>query len=399
MAKTSQKQVAAARTRSRRKGTAPEQVRQTKKQIALGRKQARQNRIIWLSLSALALVILGVLGFGLTKEFLLKPGQPVAVVDGTKIRADDYQALLTYRRYSLHRNIADLQAALQSVDTSQDSSDFIVQFYQQQLQQMESALSTISDTTLDEMIDNVLVQEKAQELGITVTDADVQATINDQLQQAAAQSATTPITGTEDVPTPTPVPQEQIDQTYQNALTSMMLSDKEFRNIVKDGLYQTRVQEALATEVVTTGLIVHAQMIQTDTQEVALQALQRIENGEDFATVAQEVSGDTQTKDKGGDLGWVATGQLSSLYGQPMEDLVFSLGVGEAGTVESNGKFYVVQVLDRNENGPLPSEVVTQRQNSALQDWLQERKASPDVQIERMLTPDQIPPDPFSTVG
>jgi hypothetical protein len=41
--------------------------------------------------------------------------------------------------------------------------------------------------------------------------------------------------------------------------------------------------------------------------------------------------------------------------------------------------------------------VVSQRQCSALQDWLDERKASPDATIERLLQPDQIPPDPFAT--
>jgi hypothetical protein len=92
----------------------------------------------------------------------------------------------------------------------------------------------------------------------------------------------------------------------------------------------------------------------------------------------------------------VTVGQLSSRYGQALEDFVFASDVGTVGVVESDGMFYVVLVSDRDENGPLPAEVLSSRQNSALSDWLEERKASPDVVIERQLDPDQIPPDPFA---
>jgi parvulin-like peptidyl-prolyl isomerase len=396
MAKTAQRRSSAAR-RTRRKGAAPEAARKTKKQIALGRKQARQNRIIWLSVGALGLVLLLVLGFGLVQELVMKPATPVAIVDGHRIRADDYATMLNYRRYSLHSNIADLEATLQSMDTSQEGSDFLVSFYQQQLQQLQSALANISETTLDEMIQDQLIREKAADLGVTVSEADVQQTIDDQLLQVAAPPSQTPITDTQDAPTPTPVPQEQLDQIYQNALTSMGLTDSDFRTIVENGLYRTRVQDVLAGQVVTTGLVVHVQMIQTVTETVATEAQQRIESGEDFATVAKELSQDPQVQDNGGDLGWVTTGQLSGSYGQPMEDLVFSLDVGQVGKVESDGNFYVVKVLERNENGPLPQEVLTLRQNSALQDWLQQQMESPDVHIERLLTPNLIPPDPYAT--
>jgi hypothetical protein len=56
-----------------------------------------------------------------------------------------------------------------------------------------------------------------------------------------------------------------------------------------------------------------------------------------------------------------------------------------------------VMVVDRDENGPLPADVLAQRQSSALADWLEEQKASPDVKIERLLTSEQIPPDPYTS--
>jgi parvulin-like peptidyl-prolyl isomerase len=175
----------------------------------------------------------------------------------------------------------------------------------------------------------------------------------------------------------------------------MQISESSFKEIVRRGLLRSQVQELLASQVVTTGLVAHPQIIQTETEEEAQAAQARIEGGEEFAVVAQEVSTDTISAEQGGDLGWVTTDQLSSRYGQELEDAVFSMAVGEITVIESNDAFYVVQVLERDENGPLPFEVLNVRQNNALADWLEERKASPDVEIERQLEPDQIPPDPF----
>jgi hypothetical protein len=53
--------------------------------------------------------------------------------------------------------------------------------------------------------------------------------------------------------------------------------------------------------------------------------------------------------------------------------------------VASNDQWYVVLVSERDEDGDLPQEVVTEQQSSALNDWLAERKVSPDVEIERLL--------------
>jgi parvulin-like peptidyl-prolyl isomerase len=155
------------------------------------------------------------------------------------------------------------------------------------------------------------------------------------------------------------------------------------------------VQEWFAGQVITTGLVVHLQLIETETEEEALVAQLRIDSGEDFAVVAQEVSTDTLSAEDGGDLGWLATGQLAGRYGEEVENEVFAMDVGKMSVVQSNEMFYLVELLDRNESGPLPEEVVQPLQDNALNEWLEERKTSPEVQIERLLEPSQIPGDPF----
>jgi parvulin-like peptidyl-prolyl isomerase len=383
---------------SKKRKQASQPARQTKKQIALGRKEARQNRIILLSVGAVVLLIVIVLIVGLASEVLIKPANPVAVVNDTNIRSDDYQALTNYRRYNTYLNILNLQASMDGLDPEDEANEFLLTFYGQQLEQLQSSLALIPDSALDELVDDVLVQEKAEEAGIVITEADVEETINEELRLAANPQPQEPITGTEQLPTPTPLPQKELDEIYQNALNRMQLTDKEYRTIRMRDLYRAQVEELLASQVPTTGLVIHSQLIKTTTEEEILEAQERIGGGEDFAIVAQEVSTDTLSAETGGDLGWVTPQQLSSRYGQDLADVVLAMNVNETSVIQSGSMWYLVQVLDRNENGELPEEQVAYTQSTVLFDWLAERREAPDVEIERLLTPDQIPPDPFTNL-
>jgi foldase protein PrsA len=333
----------------------------TKKQIAISRKEARQNRIILISIALLVVIVVAVLGVGLLQEFAVKPGEPVAIVNGTKIRSDDYEALVAALSYNLIIN-------LQTIDTSQEGGDLLTSFYQQQLE-------AVPQVALEQLIEDVLIQEEADNLGLTVTDEEV--------QQAIFAQPQVPVTDTAAIPTP--IPQEELDSRYQASLQQMGISDSQFREIVRHDLLRGKLQEYLANQVATTGVVAHARIIQTETEQEARDALNQIEGGEDFAIVAQEVSTDTLTAENGGDLGWVTTGQISSRYGEDLERAVFSMSPGDIRVVQSNDMWYVVELIDLDENGPLPEEVVNARKASALSDWLQARKASPDVQIERLL--------------
>lgn len=350
MAKTSKKQ--------QKKGQAAQQ---TKKQIAFSRKEARQNRIILISLGVLAVVVVAILAVGLIQELALTPGEPVAIVNGTKIRTDDYEDLVAALSYNLILN-------LQTIDTSQEGSELLTSYYQQQLEFVPQA-------ALEQLIEDVLIQEEADQLGLTVSDEEV--------EQAIFAQPQIPVTDAAAIPTP--IPQEELNARYRASLRQMDVSDGQFREIVRRDLLRGKLQEHLASQVETTGLVAHARIIQTETEQEARDALDRIESGEDFAIVAQEVSTDTQTAENGGDLGWVTTGQISSRYGEDLEKAVFSMSPGDMRVVQSNDMWYVVELLDLDENGPLPEDVLNARQANALNDWLAERKASPDVEIERIL--------------
>jgi non-canonical (house-cleaning) NTP pyrophosphatase len=346
-----------------------------------------------------AAIVLAVLAFGVIRELIIAPSEPVATVNGEKVSLQEYKPLLTYRRFRLHDNILALNSQLQQMDTTSEDNQFVVQFYQQQVQQLEGMLATAPDDTLDELIEDELIRAKAAEAGLAVTSTEIDTYLNEQL--AASASSAAPVTDTQGITvTPTAIPQETLDENYNQLLTAMQLSDREFRTMIGRSLLRTKVQDLLASQVSTTGLVVDVQMIQIDVTptitaalETVTTTLERVESGEDFGTVAKQVSTLPDVETNGGDLGPQAEGMLAGRYGQAVETLALTLSPGQAGRVESNGRYYIIRVADRNENGVLPEEALTARRDSALTNWLEEQKTI--AEIKRLLTDGQIPPDPF----
>jgi peptidyl-prolyl cis-trans isomerase D len=83
--------------------------------------------------------------------------------------------------------------------------------------------------------------------------------------------------------------------------------------------------------------------------------LDRLNNGEDFATLAQEVSDDAGTRSQGGDLGWIGRGLLVG----PFEDTLFEMQVGEiAGPVETEFGYHILRLDEVRSGDVQPFEAV-----------------------------------------
>lgn len=365
---------------------------QTKKQIAHGKRQARQQRIIALSLIALGAIVLGIILAAVIKVAWLQPRKSVAEVNGTQIRMDEYVALTNVRRANLENAIANYTNEIDSLDSADETGAFLIQYYQSYIDQLNTDLANVESNSLEELIDDALIREKAGEVGLNVTAAEVEESIAADLDSVFTASTSTvtsteTMTSTTPTPTPSPVPQSTKDDYYKTVLDSMNVTDKEFRAIISRSLLREKVDELLASQVLTTGLVAHIQLIQTDKEEEAIAAEQRVKNGEEFAVVATEVTSDTVTKEEGGDIPAVTPDQLTSSYGEEVSTLAFSLEPGTLGRTASGDRFYVIRLVSKDENGALPEEVISSKKASALTDWLAERKASPDVRIKRLIEP------------
>jgi peptidyl-prolyl cis-trans isomerase C len=94
---------------------------------------------------------------------------------------------------------------------------------------------------------------------------------------------------------------------------------------------------------------VHARHILVDTKAEAEEIIKRLKNGEDFATLANEKSKDTNAE--GGDLGFFTRGQML----KPFEDAAFALEPGQISEpVKTQFGWHVIKVEEKR-NQPLPS--------------------------------------------
>lgn len=82
---------------------------------------------------------------------------------------------------------------------------------------------------------------------------------------------------------------------------------------------------------------------------------QRLEEGEEFAALARELSEDPGTAESGGDLGFFGRGRMVPEF----EDAAFAAGLGEVvGPVETAFGLHLIEVIERREAGVRPFEEV-----------------------------------------
>ncbi len=370
----------------------------TKKQIALGKKARRQQRMVIIGTVAIVLVIVAVIAFGYYQEYVVKPARPVAIVDGVPIRTDLYQGRVRYRRFVLRNYENALKAQLAQIDTSDETQQFMAQYIQQQLLQIQSQLMSAPTDVLDELIDAELIRQEAARRGIVVTPEEVQLEIESQFgyQRNPPTPTPTPITPTVPItitPTPTvaPMTEAQFQERYAKFLKEFTertgLGEAELRRIFEDMLLERKLRAAMAEEVPTTAEHVHARHILVETEEEARQVLERLKAGEDFAALAKEFSIDESTKDKGGDLGWFPRGQMTPEF----EEAAFNTPVGEiTEPISTTFGYHIIEVLGREER-ELEPYMLRSRQNKAFEEWLKEQRNSPKV--VNLWSPDMVPPD------
>jgi len=180
----------------------------------------------------------------------------------------------------------------------------------------ESDLSLVADTVLQNIQRNELVRQGAKELGISVTD-------------------------------------EEVKKVRKNN----DLPDKEvYRDLVRYQLLLERLLDVHFDPQVplyAEHRQVMAMMLESEVQ--ALEVRAQIENDEDFGELAEELSLELFSKNKGGDLGWVPKVILQDMLKTSIVDDIFNHEVGELSQpiydeeAEKGVGYWLAKVLERNE--------------------------------------------------
>lgn len=144
----------------------------TKKHLAKMEKERRQNKILLFGIIAVIVVIVGLIVFGVLNNTVFKNNKTVAKVGDTKISVLQFQHRVSYDRFQLVQTF------------TQYASSYFASFFQTQLISIQDQLDNyvqFGSDTLDTMMGEAALVQKAKSMGITVTDADVEAEIQNNL--------------------------------------------------------------------------------------------------------------------------------------------------------------------------------------------------------------------------
>jgi foldase protein PrsA len=228
-------------------------------------------------------------------------------------------------------------------------------------------LSTIQNLTNEEVL-----KLAETEYGISISQEDV----NKALRNQAAGSDNTTISDVE------------FNEWYRQLLNENKVTDKVFRDMVAASLRAQLFQEYVNKTIPESLDHVHVYAIFVSTYDEALNVKNRIDSGEDFGKVAREVSIDQTSGELGGELGWIPKGV------QLFNNDPFSLEVGkvsdvlaivdESSTDSSSSstptvQAYYVEIVTEIDKRTVDSYYLSEVQNTAYQQWLNDETQKHDV--------------------
>lgn len=354
----------------------------SRRQLSKWEREQRQQRLLYLAGAALVLVVVLIFGAGLLYDNVVRANESVAQVGSQNITAA--QVLDEVKPSA---RVLDSQAKQAGgVGTSASS---ISSYVDQQKR-------GLPDQALNDLIDAAIIQQEADRRGISVSQADVDARVQQQVAafQAsqnptpaasptdAATDATPAATATPKGATATPLPTLQAAD-YTAALAKLTdqtgLTEQDERTNASREVLREKLQEAIGAEQVpATQDQVHAAHIVLPSEDQAREVLTQLQGGADFATLAQQNSTDTATKDAGGDMGWFSRGSKA----QPIGDAAFSLQPGQVSDVIANGSsFEIIKVLEHQADRAAPANELTSQRAQAFNTWLSTQRAGPNVKL------------------
>jgi parvulin-like peptidyl-prolyl isomerase len=194
------------------------------------------------------------------------------------------------------------------------------------------------------------------------------------------------------VPTATPYTEQGFEAAYKKSLEQLAgigLDESQVRQLYISNVLRDKLFNVIAGDVPRSEEQVWARHILVADEATALAVRQRLVKGEDFAKLAAEVSTDTGTKSKGGDLGWFGKGAMVAEF----EAAAFSLKVGEISQpVKSQFGYHVIQVL-AHANVPLDASGYDQARQKVFSDWLTKAREEYKV-VSYNNWQDIVPTDP-----
>jgi parvulin-like peptidyl-prolyl isomerase len=415
----------------------------TKKHLARLERERRLSRILIIGSFSVLVLVFSLIAYGIIQERIIKPNQPIAKVNDDVITTKEFQAVTRFSRQNLINQYQQTQQFMQLFGGGEENNNF----FQQQLLQIAGQLQTevMGQSVLDNLIEDRLIREEAKLRGISVTEEEIQRSIQTdfgyfpngtptvapmnstkptstlspaQLTLVPPTPTITQVTLTETlftatpslaatviitptatvVPTltPTPYTEELFSEDYRGYIDSInniiSVSEAQLRRIYESRMLREKISEEITDDVVREQDQVWARHILVSTEDEAKNVKARLDNGEDFASIAKELSTDTGSGALGGDLGWFGVGKMVPEF----EKVAFNLNIGQiSDPIQSQFGWHIIQVLGHELRELSESDYQTLI-STTFSTWLDEQRQNANVNIydywlERVPTEPSIP--------
>lgn len=236
--------------------------------------------------------------------------------------------------------------------------------------------SQYGPNTLDALITNKIVELEAEKKDITLTDEEIEEEYNAYADAYGGEEA------------------------LLKAIKSYNLTKDDVINDVKIYLLTLKVMEDYIgvtdedvktyfeenKENFSTSEQVEASHILVEDEATAKEVIDKLNAGEDFATLAKEYSTDKSNAEKGGELGFFKRGEMVSEF----EDAAFAMNVGDVSKepVKTEFGYHIIKVTDKKEAKEADFEtskeearkmLVEERVNEQYSTWVGEKMEEYDI--------------------
>jgi parvulin-like peptidyl-prolyl isomerase len=187
---------------------------------------------------------------------------------------------------------------------------------------------------------------------------------------------------------------ESFQQLYadflRESLKPLDISEEQYRSWLEASLLTQKLQEQMAAEIPTTADQINLNVLNASSQQRANELAARLDAGEDFQTLAEEMTG--SETEYATQLGWLPKSILENNLGAEVADLAFSLEVGEHSqpVVGSDGTWYNILEVVGHEEREIDLWVHRQMEEEAFQAWLDAQQ----FLVERRTYQDRVPTEP-----
>ena len=299
---------------------------------------------------------------------------------------------------------APLQATIIKVNNENVSVEYFLKRCLMNTSSPNDTMGTIQSIIQERVIEQVAVQPP---YNIKVTEADIDQELRKEANSSLSggtttDSVTTPATttptdtttttGITTTPTTTTtqaLSDAEFNEWYRQTLDQSQLSESQFRDIVRVRIMASRLNTYLVDRMPTTAAQVHLYDIVLPDSTTATDVMNRINNGEDFQTIAKEISQDTDTADKGGDMGWVPLKVLDS----NLENVATNLDIGkvsypvqlstatqdsQSSSGQNDQPYYLLMITGKAESREIDPQYIQLCKSRLLQDWLNTEMSTPN---------------------